>query len=330
MEQDTFPPGYPDSGSLFVEDTTPTKVAEEPTSPKHHQFQLSLATLSGPPSPRTLRVLGQLLEHRVTVLIDSGSSHNIMQPRVAQFVGLPITALPPFSVLVGNGEAIQCSGFCSQVPLQMASHTFDIPFYVLPIHGANLVLGVQWLQTLGPFLSDYSIPSIQFRFLDKTITITGENAINPTLGTYSQFCRFLVTESASEMMTVTVQPVCANKGTTQHSPSSPNLQALLHANSAVFITPHGLPSIRDRVHHVHLESGSQPVNVKPYRYPYFQRELITQMINDMLKDGIITPSTSPYSSPVFLVKKKMGRGGCVWTMGTELNYHQRQISNSYY
>lgn len=33
---------------------------------------------------------------------------------------------------------------------------------------------------------------------------------------------------------------------------------------------------------------------------------MTTIIHDMLKDGIIIPSTSPYSSPVLLVRKKDG------------------------
>ncbi|KAJ0493125.1 putative nucleotidyltransferase, Ribonuclease H [Helianthus annuus] len=51
---------------------------------------------------------------------------------------------------------------------------------------------------------------------------------------------------------------------------------------------------------------SNPVNVRPYRYPRYQKEIMTSLIQDMLKDGVIKPSNSPYSSPVLLVRKKDG------------------------
>ena len=44
--------------------------------------------------------------------------------------------------------------------LQIASFTVDL--YVLPIAGANVILGIQWLQSLGPVLADYNTLTIQF------------------------------------------------------------------------------------------------------------------------------------------------------------------------
>lgn len=44
--------------------------------------------------------------------------------------------------------------------------------------------------------------------------------------------------------------------------------------------------------------------MRPYRYPQYQKNEIERLVADMLQSQLIQPSTSPYSSPVLLVKKK--------------------------
>jgi hypothetical protein len=85
-----------------------------------------------------------------------------------------------------------------------------------------------------------------------------------------------------------------------------DIQPILRRYQHIFTVPHGLPPPRPHDHHIHLQPSSTPINIKPYRYPHFQKEAMTKMIAEMLQDGIIQPSTSPYSSPVLLVKKKDG------------------------
>jgi DNA-binding PucR family transcriptional regulator len=46
------------------------------------------------------------------------------------------------------------------------------------------------------------------------------------------------------------------------------------------------------------------VNQRPYRLPHHQKNVLEDIVKDMLQKGIIRDSTSPYSSPVVLVKKK--------------------------
>lgn len=71
------PPGY--SAILTTEIVEPTSSFEPNPSELMH-FQLSQAAFLGTPSPRTLRVQGKIKEMNVTILVDSGSSHNIIQP----------------------------------------------------------------------------------------------------------------------------------------------------------------------------------------------------------------------------------------------------------
>ena len=48
------------------------------------------------------------------------------------------------------------------------------------------------------------------------------------------------------------------------------------------------------------------MSVKPYRYPYYEKQEIEKMVDDMLKQGIIKVSHIPYSSMILLVKKHDG------------------------
>ncbi|WMV51995.1 hypothetical protein MTR67_045380 [Solanum verrucosum] len=97
---------------------------------------------------------------------------------------------------------------------------------------------------------------------------------------------------------------------TRESPGSPlypaDMDSLLASYEDVFCKPQGLPPARELDHAIHLNPGSGPVNVKPYRYPYFQKNIMEQLVANMLTDGIIRPSTSSFSSPILLVQKKDG------------------------
>ena len=74
----------------------------------------------------------------------------------------------------------------------------------------------------------------------------------------------------------------------------------------MFVTPKGLPPIRDHDNVIHLIPGSVPPNIRPYRYPYVQKSEIEHMIAEMLETGIIQPSQSSFFAPVLLVHKNDG------------------------
>lgn len=91
------------------------------------------------------------------------------------------------------------------------------------------------------------------------------------------------------------------------------LKSILRKFKRVFLVPNSLPPKRNQDHHIPLKEGALPVIVKTYRYPHFQKNEINKQAKELLASGIIQPSTSPYSSPMLLVKKGDGS----WRMCTD-------------
>jgi RNase H-like domain found in reverse transcriptase/Reverse transcriptase (RNA-dependent DNA polymerase)/Integrase zinc binding domain/Retroviral aspartyl protease len=54
-----------------------------------------------------------------------------------------------------------------------------------------------------------------------------------------------------------------------------------------------------------------PSYIKNYRIPHAHKNIIEKEVQQLLKDGIIEPSVSPYNSPLLLVPKKGGTGRVV-------------------
>lgn len=73
----------------------------------------------------------------------------------------------------------------------------------------------------------------------------------------------------------------------------------------IFAEPTELPPRREKHdHQIPLLEGSNPVNQRPYRYALYQKTEIDKMVQTLLDAGTIQTSSSPYASPVVLVKKK--------------------------
>ena len=82
------------------------------------------------------------------------------------------------------------------------------------------------------------------------------------------------------------------------------LTNLLHDYQDVFQKPNqplGPTSVLK--HKIKLIPGAEPFRSVPYRITPLQREEVNRQVQEMLKQGIIVESDSPYSSPVLLVKK---------------------------
>ena len=95
----------------------------------------------------------------------------------------------------------------------------------------------------------------------------------------------------------------AEDGTTE-TPIPQDILRVLEQFIDVFEEPKSLPPRRSCDHRIPLIPGAQPVNLQPYRYnPELKTEIESQ-VQELLDASIIQRSSSAFSSPALLVKKK--------------------------
>jgi len=79
--------------------------------------------------------------------------------------------------------------------------------------------------------------------------------------------------------------------------------------SDIFYLDGDILSFTSEIKHSIETNGARPVFSKSYRYPQIHKEEVKSQINKMLDQGIIRHSTSPWSSPVWVVPKKLDASG---------------------
>lgn len=103
----------PDSMEHEVAEDPGTAVLDNPEpSVDSDCSHISLHALAGLPSSETFRIYGTIRNAMLTILVDSGSTHNFLQPRIAQFLHLRPQSTQPLRVMVGNGAMLTCDQVC--------------------------------------------------------------------------------------------------------------------------------------------------------------------------------------------------------------------------
>ncbi|TYK21518.1 Ty3/gypsy retrotransposon protein [Cucumis melo var. makuwa] len=270
--------------------------------------ELSINSVVGLNDPGTMKVRGSLQGKEVVILIDCGATHNFVSEKLVTSLQLPIKETAHYGVILESGAAIQGKGICESVEIQMKNWTVKEDFLPLELGGVDVILGMQWLYSLGVTICDWKNLTLTFYDNEKQICIKG----NPSLTKARVSLKNLVKtwEEHDHGYLIECRPIEVVELKTFHKEekeeTEEKLIPILNQFSDVFEWLEKLPPRRSIEHQIHLKEGTNPVNVRPYRYAYHQKEEMEKLVNEMLVSGIIRPSASPYSSPVLLVKKKDG------------------------
>ena len=199
--------------------------------------------------------------------------------------------------MVANGGTLPCEGKCRNVRISMGYYNLCSDMFSLTLGGCDVVLGAQWLRTLGPILWDFAELWMQFSPDGHKHTLKGLQPGSLSIISSHRMEKLLKKSShgvIAQLHSIQMQPSAA--------PTTPlDLQQILDRYTGVFAEPVGLPPSRPEDHRIQLLLGSIPPNIRPYCYPFHQKIEIEMLVRDLLKKCIIHPSTTSFSSLVLLV-----------------------------
>ncbi|KAL4312297.1 hypothetical protein GQ457_01G050670 [Hibiscus cannabinus] len=266
---------------------------------------LSLQAMWGSTGCETMRIAVTINKQDWVALIDSGSTHNFLSLGVVKANGLTVEKRNQLRVTIADGGSIQTQGLCRTVQWESQGHCFCTDFLVLPFKGCDMVLGVEWLASLGSIQWDFAALTMRFEHTGKMVNWKGLSPGPLQILESHEGSKFLRGSKLSPgisllAMSSQLEVKLKNKEVPRE------LQQLLEEFTMVFQEPKGLPPNRGHEHQIILQDEQVVVRIRPYRYPAVQKNEIEKLIQEMLQAGIIRDSMSSFASPIVMVRKKDG------------------------
>lgn len=170
----------------------------------------------------------------------------------------------------------------------MQGVSFDSDMLVLPIGGCNMVLGVQWLITLGDIMWNFKQLKMEFSIEGHKMSLRGikppaakviqQNGMAKLLAKPAELYMisvgmYLGEEYSEESGSLFSISSC---GTTEKD--STDMQKLLQDFSDLFEVSTELSPSRNHDHKIVLKEGTSPINIRPYKYPVIQKNEIEKLV----------------------------------------------------
>ncbi|XP_024026844.1 uncharacterized protein LOC112093161 [Morus notabilis] len=140
--------------------------------------ELSLNSVVGLTAPKTMKLQGQVGGCEVIILIDSGATHNFIACDLVKGLGLAVDRTGGYGVVIGTGLSVKGEGICRWVAVSMQGIEVIEDFLPLELGSSDLILGVQWLETLGVMMVNWKTLLMKFSLGGCSVSLKGDPGLN--------------------------------------------------------------------------------------------------------------------------------------------------------
>lgn len=235
------------------------------------------------------------------MLVDSGSMHSFVSLALAaDCPGMRRNKIP-MKVKIPDGGILCCDQELPNCTWKTQGQEFCTNLRLLPLGCYDIVLGMDWLQMHSPMNVHWGEKQLTVVHHGSTITLHGIHAKVSECATISVSQLEALERQHSVCNLV---HLCAVKDPSEQATILEVVQPLLKEFAGAFAEPQGLPPKRPIDHSIPLLPGARPVNLQPYHCSPEQKDEIETQVAEMLRQGVIRFSSSPFASPMLLVQKK--------------------------
>ena len=269
-----------------------------------------------------IELTGKIRGEAVQLLLDSGSTGNFIADDTARSLGLEVIKdMPEDELTLADGSRLGTLGLTTFI-LRCGGYKRKLTARVFPQLHKQVILGTPWLVQENP--------AIDWKTGQVVVSQQGNDILLPrrmeqdtetrlSLISAKQVARALRTQQVERAFVATIRRVSTTEAGDEIEDS--DVESLLRSDMAtqirdillefrdVFATelPKGLPPVRmGHEFRIELTDDEKPVHRPIYKLSPLELEESKKQIAELLENGYIQPSDSPYGSPILFVQKKGG------------------------
>src|SRR5262249_39944726 len=232
-------------------------------------------------------------------LFDTGATHSFITKSLASKVGLPIETTPAsFRIKTPTGSVVTTKEVMRNCSLRIQEHVTSADLIVLERTKYDVILGMSWL-TRAKAVVDCRSKTVSFVRSDGIkASFVGEAAVTRR----SELCSFeLIGNEEKEF-----EDYFSNLEDEKEKPDLDSIPVVREFSDVFPDELPGLPPKREIDFEIELMANTEPISKAPYRMAPVALQELQKQLQELMDQGFIRPSVSPWGAPVLFVKKKDG------------------------
>ena len=279
---------------------------EKPVTPRHPDPRVRLGYLGINDRPEEVKppvVYGKIDGRIAQIMLDSGCSTYVLSTDFANAGNIPCFPCKPVPVelAVRNASQFTLNTQTKKLPMEVGSITQSKASYVLPLPSCDAIFGMPFLNgrklVIYPEKGIVTLDDIEFPLVKDhdderpCISMISRSRLKAEIRKNEITELYLATAKITNELSNTTTP-----------------DWIKDEYSDIFLDglPPDRPPERKAVHEIPLHPDSPPQFRGIFRLSQVELQELRKQLSQLLKDGKINPSTSPYGAPVLFAKKKDG------------------------